>query len=120
MHTSAVGKNYFDEFTEYKFDNFHAAFALVEHSTLKPVHDLERFVTLTVAQEHIENADFLNAETRILESHFCTEKELEEKFQGIESYIIEHWENYQCLDDPQNVEFLGNYERSLTKKNLLY
>ena len=61
MHTSAVEKGYFDEFTEYKFDSFHAAFALIEHSTLKPVQDLDRFVTLTIAQEEIENADFLNA-----------------------------------------------------------
>ena len=61
MHTTAVEKNYFDESTEYKFDSFHAAFALIEHSTLEPVQDLERFMTLTVAQEEIENADYINA-----------------------------------------------------------
>ena len=74
------------------------AFALYNTESLEPIENLTQFAKLEAYQTSAIGSSI--QERKRLETHLCTQKDLDDRFEHIEDYVEEYWEGYQCLDHP--------------------
>ena len=77
---------------------------------------MERFARIVPFQESIESTDRTAADETELSTHSCTQQELENHFEYVEDYVERHWDKFRCVDNSENVAFMGDYWRSIKRE----
>lgn len=118
--TSTVTENFYD--TSFQFEasewNFFMAFALTNYDSSEEVEEDRRYGQLVFKQSGWGNGVDISLDTRVVESHFCSDEELgitrSEKtkiypwIDGMEKEVMTWRRKFRCATDP-NIKLWGDY-----------